>query len=371
MNIEQTNKISYIYELIDPETNRVRYIGKTNNPKNRLKKHLNECTKLGIWTPKNQWLFYLKNKGLKPIMNIIDKTSDEKINQLEIDYISKYRELYEDLTNDTDGGDGYNWIGRKHTPDTIERLKLCHPSRKIILQFDLENNFIKKYLSTREIDNELELNRRSVVRCCNGQTLLFKGYYFRFSDNFFPCELAKPIENMREIQKILDNSQLEKLPTKRKQKTIDNHIKIKEEKFKNKKPKKKYVQYDLEGNILGRFIGIMEASSKSGCHTQLISTCCKNKQYYTVNGTTFRYEGDEFDYIPYNKYVQSGSKKVSKYTLNGIFVCEFDSIKRAAAELGGRSNQNNISICCNNKYRKNGKSLIVKGFTYRFSEDSF
>jgi hypothetical protein len=44
------------------------------------------------------------------------------------------------------------------------------------------------------------------------------------------ASLAQPITNMEEIQKILDANQVEKLPTKRKQKTIDKQVKIKEEK---------------------------------------------------------------------------------------------------------------------------------------------
>ena len=364
---------NFIYELIDPETNKPRYIGKTNNPKKRLQKHLNECNKLGFWTPKNKWLLSLKDKGLQPMMNIIDETEEDNIDELEINHIKKYRELYDDLTNDTDGGDGYNWIGRKHSSDTINRLKLCHPSRKTILQFDMSNKFINAFSSGREIDKIDDFNRRSVTRCCKGEIIQFKGYYFRFSDNFFPCELAQPITNMEEIQKILDGSKLEKLPTKSKQKTIDKDIKIKEEKVKNRKPQKIYIQYDLEGNILGKFVGITEASKISGCHPHLISTCCKNKQYYTVNNTTFRYEGDIFDYKPYNKYIQVGSKNVCKYTLDGIYLQTFDSIKRAASDLeGGKSNEQNISRCCHQKYnQKNGKSIVVKGFTYRFIEDLF
>ena len=363
---------NFIYELIDPETNKPRYIGKTNNPKKRLKKHLNECTKIGVWTPKNKWLLYLKRKGLIPIINIIDETQENNINELEINYIKKYRELYDDLTNDTDGGDGYNWIGRKHEEETKRRLKFNHPSRKVIVQLDMDNNFIQKFECSREIDKNPTFSRRSVIRSCKGETESYKGYYFRFSDNFFPCELARPIKNMDEIQKILNDNNLEILPTKRRQKIIDKNIKIKEEKINNRKPQKIYIQYDLLGNILGRFVGITEASKKSFCHPNLISKCCKNKQYYTVNNTTFRYEYDVFDYEPYNKYIQVGSKKVYKYTLDGVYLQTFDSIKRAADDLeGGSKNEANISKCCNIKYKKSGKSLIVKGFTYRFSEDLY
>ncbi len=358
----------FIYELTDPETNKPRYVGKTNKPKRRLRDHIRCCNKIGAWTPKNKWIRSLKDKGLVPNMNIINETETNNINELEIAHIKDYREIYEDLTNVANGGDGFDWTGRKHEEESIKRMKFNHPFRKVILQFDMDNNFIHKFESSKE----LGVSRKHAVRCCKGLAKQHKGHYYRFPDNFFPCVLAKPIENMDEIQKILDNNKLEKLPTKRRQKTIDKNMKIKEEKIKNRKPQKIYVQYDLKGNILGVFKGMAEACRKSGCHSHLISFCCKNKQYYTVFNTTFRYEGDIFDYVPYNKYVQVGSKKVSKYTLDGILVAEYDSIKRAAAELGGKSNEANISRCCNQKYnQKSGKSLVVKRFTYRFSEDKF
>jgi hypothetical protein len=362
----------YIYALIDPTDGRVRYIGKTNNLKNRLKEHIGSSKKKGFWTPKNQWIKSLLDNNLTPIISPIFETTKEEVNKYEIEYIKRYRELESDLTNTADGGDGYDWTGRKHSDDTIERLKLCHPNRKAIYQFDMSNNFIRMFNSSREVDKLPNFNRRSVVRCCKNEIKSFNGYYFRFSDNFFLCELAQPITNMEEIQKILDANHVERLPTKRKQKTIDKQIKIKEEKIKNKKPQKIYIHYDLGGNILGRYVGLKNASKQTGCHEWLLSNCCKNKSYYTVNGTTFRYEGDEFDYQPYNKNIQKTSRKVSKYSLDGKFICEFDSIKRAAAELGGKYNEANISSCCHKKWnKKTGKSIIVKGFTYRFSGEEF
>lgn len=363
---------NFIYELIDPETKEPRYIGKTNNPSNRLKKHLNECNKVDIYTPKNKWLSYLKDKGLTPIMNIIEETENDNINELEIEYIKNYREKYPNLTNATDGGDGYDWTGRKHEVESVKRMKYNHPKRRIILQFDMKNNFIQKFDSSKELDKHPIFSRRSVVRCCKDEVYDYMGYYFRYSDEFFESANGKKITNMEEIQKILDSNQVEKIPTKRKQATIDKKEKIKEKRIKNFKPKKIYIQYDLEGNILGKYNGIMEASKLSGCHTQLISNCCKNKSYYTVNNTTFRYEGDIFDYTPYNKNIQKTSRKICKYKLNGEFVCEFDSIKMACIEAGISKNGANISRCCHKKYnQKTGKSIIVKGFTYRFSEETF
>jgi len=376
-------KTYYIYELIDPETKLARYIGYTNDLTKRFKKHLNECKHVS--TKKNDWLKSLLDKNLIPIIREIDSTTIlEDVKKLEIMYIAKYKENGCDLTNSTNGGDGchgVSWEGKKHQEISVQRMKYNHPLRKIILQFDMNNNFIQKFESSRELDMHPVFNRRSVVRCCKDELVSFKGYYFRYSDEFFVCSVAKQIANMDEIQKILDNNQITKMSNKEEQKRLNSEInkikreenkKIKEEKLKNKKTQKIYIHYDLKGNILGRYVGLKNASKQTGCHEWLLSNCCKNKSYYTVNGTTFRYEGDEFDYQPYNKNIQKTSRKICKYKLNGEFVCEFDSIKMACIDAGISKTGANISRCCHQKYnQKTGKSIIVKGFTYRFSEDIF
>lgn len=362
----------YIYALMDPITKRIRYIGKTNNLKRRIKDHIKDCDKIGFWTPKNKWLMQLKANNLKPIIKPLLETTKEKSNEDEIRYIAKYKKILPDLTNDTDGGDGYDWTGRKHEEESVKRMKYNHPFRKVILQFDMNNKFIQKFESSKELDEHPIFDRSHATKCCKGKYKQHQGYYFRYSDNYFPCELAQPLtdKDMVIINKILEENQVIKLPTKRKKATIDKNNKIKEEKLKNRKPKKIYIHYDLNGNILGRYIGIAEASRQSGVHVHLIEGCCKNKSYYTANNSTFRYEGDEFDYTPYNKYVQVGSKKVFKYNLEGVIIEEYDSIKRAAH--ANNVFEANISRCCKNKYnRKNGKNLIVGGFTYRFENDDF
>jgi len=64
-------KTTYIYELIDPKSNKPRYIGKSNNPQKRLESHLKEKKN----TYKNNWIKKLKKENLIPVLNIIDEVS--------------------------------------------------------------------------------------------------------------------------------------------------------------------------------------------------------------------------------------------------------------------------------------------------------
>ena len=101
---EEYNQImtDYIYALLDPETKEIRYIGKTDNPPERLKNHLNEQ---GKWHRIN-WLKSLKKRGLKPVMRIIEEVA-EGINWEEREryWIAYYQSIGINLVNRTDGGD--------------------------------------------------------------------------------------------------------------------------------------------------------------------------------------------------------------------------------------------------------------------------
>jgi hypothetical protein len=59
---------AYIYALIDPETDEIRYIGRTVNAHTRYLDHLNTKTP----GAKKIWIDSLLNKGLKPLVKIIE-----------------------------------------------------------------------------------------------------------------------------------------------------------------------------------------------------------------------------------------------------------------------------------------------------------
>jgi len=91
----------YIYVLLDPRTNEIRYLGKTNNTKERLCGHLCEKGKLGH---KYKWVQQLKKLGLKPIIEILDTVPKEEEEFWERHYISLLKSWGIRLTNFTDGG---------------------------------------------------------------------------------------------------------------------------------------------------------------------------------------------------------------------------------------------------------------------------
>jgi hypothetical protein len=107
---------THIYALIDPVTNFCRYIGKTKKINMRLDEHYNENAK----TYKANWIKSLKIKGLKPILESLEITDSNNWQESEKFWISYFKFLGANLTNNTNGGDGSN--GCKWT--TEQKLKL-------------------------------------------------------------------------------------------------------------------------------------------------------------------------------------------------------------------------------------------------------
>ncbi len=131
----------YIYGLVDPESNEIRYIGKSIRPIERLQNHMNDKSKCH----RAHWLQSLKSKGLKPELVIFESISgsdDWSWQESEKYWIKRGKALGWPLTNNTDGGDGVvnlpaetrekmrkAWLGRKHKPETLIKLSQASKGR--------------------------------------------------------------------------------------------------------------------------------------------------------------------------------------------------------------------------------------------------
>ena len=127
---------TYIYSLIDPITEEIRYIGKTINPSQRLARHIKDGLKKS--NHKECWIYSLLLRDLKPKMVIIE----ECLNDDWIEREKYYIRVIPNLTNLTEGGDspsGYKmsdetkrkmsesrmgnnngFFGKKHSPESVK-----------------------------------------------------------------------------------------------------------------------------------------------------------------------------------------------------------------------------------------------------------
>ena len=93
----------FIYTLIDPITNEIRYVGKANNPERRLEAHI--YGSLESSNPhKHRWIKKLRKSGLKPILHVIEICADSEWKQREIYWTAKYRKANHKLLNISKGG---------------------------------------------------------------------------------------------------------------------------------------------------------------------------------------------------------------------------------------------------------------------------
>lgn len=98
------HKKAFIYALIDPFTNEIRYIGKTYNINLRYNGHLSDKAD----TYKTRWIKSLKEKNALPKIEVLEECDYEIWQEREIFWIDFYKNIQKSrLTNYTNGGEGW------------------------------------------------------------------------------------------------------------------------------------------------------------------------------------------------------------------------------------------------------------------------
>lgn len=117
----------YVYGLIDPTTDELRYVGKTFDLSKRLRRHYSDA-RIRPRTHVNHWIASLFRDNLHPRCIIIESRHSAYSNAAlaEIDWIRILRQDCR-LTNRTDGGDGCLGVVRAPiSEETRRRLSVSH-----------------------------------------------------------------------------------------------------------------------------------------------------------------------------------------------------------------------------------------------------
>jgi hypothetical protein len=115
-------KSAYVYSLICPISNKIKYIGQTRQKLyKRLYKHLREINKNK--SHKNNWLKILEKQNIlhKLRIEIIEECAFDKLNEREIYWIKFYKNKGLNLTNMTTGGECGS-LGYKHTDEAKRKI---------------------------------------------------------------------------------------------------------------------------------------------------------------------------------------------------------------------------------------------------------
>jgi hypothetical protein len=81
----------FIYVLIDPRTLEVRYVGQTNNPKERLRAHISPHVYMRHNNKKAIWTEELKASGHKPVMQVLFTCQAHDANLWEHHFIKTFK----------------------------------------------------------------------------------------------------------------------------------------------------------------------------------------------------------------------------------------------------------------------------------------
>lgn len=199
---------AYIYALTDPRDQEIRYIGCTTNLKRRMWSHQSiRYTNLN-----SVWIIGLVEKGLYPIIDLIDIVPVEDHVYWERFYISEFRKKFR-LYNTLQGGEGVrpglftgennpmygirltgeknHFFGKTHTEATREilrkkcghvgldkvwnkgktnvyskeltdQMKMNQPTRRPIKITDMEGNVLHRFISKKECIGNLPIDPKQL-----------------------------------------------------------------------------------------------------------------------------------------------------------------------------------------------------------------
>jgi hypothetical protein len=148
-------KTTYIYGLTDGD--KIRYIGKSDNPKTRKIRHITESKNDKTNTYKNNWIKKMINEGKDIGLKIIEEVNYDEWEDKEKYWIKFYG--LDNLTNTTSGGLGNlnkHGISNRKYPDSLVRnknLKITEKTHKILKEYCQENG-LKMFAFVEKIIKE-------------------------------------------------------------------------------------------------------------------------------------------------------------------------------------------------------------------------
>lgn len=212
------------YSLVDPRDQKIKYIGRTVNEKNRLRNHIYEARKNNR-NKRERWINHLLKNDMKPILNVLYSvtcTLEEAIS-IEKSLVKCLRRQGYDLKNSED-----NYLGAVLTG-------------RPVYQYSLDRKFVKRYPNANQAYIQTGIKDCNISRCCknpNSYGAKTAGNYFWSFNKYdmYPYELNR------------------------------------------KKTTKKVSQYDLEGNLINTFESARIADQKTGVSYKAISEVVNDRR---------------------------------------------------------------------------------------------
>ena len=118
-------------------------------------------------------------------------------------------------------------------------------------------------------------------------------------------------------------------------------------------------QYDLNGNLVGTFVGRKEIVDAGFDYRAVRNCCCHH--YYSACGYVWRENDDAFT-APHHRDNTGVSRRVNCYDLNMNFIKSYDSTREAGRDVSGKTTGvNSILACCVGRYKS------AYGYKWRYA----
>lgn len=263
----------YIYKLIDPITNEVRYIGQTDNPQRRFNGHLSSSTNVksaSYNTHKSCWIRKLVNSGYEPIMEIVDSCETlEQSNSLEKLYIENFVEMGFKLTN------SYITDVTEFSLETREKMSNAKKGKTLEeIVGEEKAKELKEYYSERTKINNPNKTNDPMVREKISNTLK---EYFSDKGNHWAYGLKMTDEHNEKLRLAKLNNP--KNVGNRKPRTEEQKEKIRNSIKGRKINRYEIIQYDMDMNLIKVWKSLREIERNEPLLSRSqIAKCCKEEK---------------------------------------------------------------------------------------------
>jgi hypothetical protein len=178
-----------IYFLLDPNTNQIKYIGRTKNTlKARLRGHLAKATSNKFKTKKDNWILKLRQQNLKPLIqqySQIEGWTESYIFEQQL--IKHYLEIGYDLVNLHDRGEGgiLRIFSKEQRQKISNTVKIRHKEGYFdnrflkLTVYDLEGNKIRSFKNVRETAKWLGVSMKNLENSLKRQSKRIHNYQVR------------------------------------------------------------------------------------------------------------------------------------------------------------------------------------------------
>ena len=266
----------YIYALLDPTTNQIKYIGQTNNIERRFNDHLSSSLNENsdsYNTYKARWIRKLLSNNIKPIIQIVEECENlEQSNLKERFHIEKLTNEGHKLTN------SHVSDVTEVSSDTREKMSNVKKGKKLEeIVGDEKAIELRKYYSERIKENNPNKSDDPIVKEKISNTLK---EFFKDKENHWAYGLKMDDEHNEKLRIAKLNNP--KNVGNKKPRTEEQKEKIRNSIKGSKVKRSEIIQYDLDMNILNTWKSLrdIERSDNTLMRNQIAKCCKGNKETY-------------------------------------------------------------------------------------------